>query len=204
LNAEATPVQRGPYRKRTAQLSYEQRLALRKVPRPECKCGCGTLTRWLSGKGRWAVYVDGHYRQNAPYKDADWLRAEYIDHRRTTHEIAAQFGVAHSTILKAMRRAGIAGRDRSESRMGRRVGPANPAWKGGVSEWPYSPDWQALARKIRDRDEWTCQRCGERRKRWGAALHVHHINENKLDNDPANLISLCAACHWEAHKGVMT
>jgi 5-methylcytosine-specific restriction endonuclease McrA len=80
------------------------------------------------------------------------------------------------------------------------VGPKNPAWKGGVADWDYAAGWKVIARKIRDRDLWTCQNCGEQRKRWGHSLHVHHIDGNKLNNDPANLVSLCATCHRAAHR----
>lgn len=199
--AESTPTQRGPYAGRDARLTYEERLALRSAPRPECKCGCGTLTRWLSGKARWAVYVDGHYRPAKPHHDPDWLREQYVERRRTTHEIAEDCGVGHTSVLKQMRKHGIARRDRSESRIGRKVGEKNAAWKGGVADWDYSSGWKVIARQIRDRDRWTCQRCGEQRKRWGHSLHVHHIDENKLNNEAANLISLCATCHRRVHAG---
>lgn len=199
--AEASPRQRGPYAGREARLSYDERLALREVARPHCKCGCGTLTRWLSRKGRWAVYADGHYRQAAPYKDEIWLRQQYETRRRTFDEIAAECGVCRATICKFAVRFGIEPRDRSESRIGRHLGPENPAWKGGVADWDYAAGWKSIARKIRDRDQWTCQNCGERRKRWGHSLHVHHRDGDKLNNDPTNLISLCAGCHRQAHRG---
>lgn len=199
--AEPTPKQRGPYRGRDARLSYDERLALREIPRPECKCGCGTLTRWLSGKTRWAAYADGHYRQASPHRDPAWLRQQYVDHRRTVREIADECGVHVSAVLKQMRKHGIPRRDRSESRMGRKVGARNPAWKGGVAQWEYAPDWKAIARQIRERDDWTCQRCGEQRKRWGRSLHVHHIDGNKLNNEATNLIALCAGCHRGVHRG---
>jgi hypothetical protein len=202
--AEATPKQRGPYRGRNAALSYEERLARRQTPRPVCGCGCGTLTRWLPGKGRWAVYAMGHYRQFAPYKNEAWLRREYVSERRTLQDIATECGVSVTTVVKAMSKMGISRRDSSDAHVGRQIGADNPAWKGGVADWDYAADWKVIARKIRDRDEWTCKSCGEQRKRWGHALHVHHIDEDKLNNDPENLISLCASCHQQTHReGVM-
>lgn len=167
---------------------------------PLCKCGCGGAVLWNRRKAAWAQYVAGHYRKPAPYKDADWLREQYITKRRTTDEIAAECAVSKPTLRYYMRLHGIEARSISEARMGRKVGAKNPAWKGGVADWPYSPDWKMLARQIRARDKWTCQDCGEQRKRWGIYLHVHHIDGNKLNNDPANLISLCAKCHNDRHR----
>ena len=133
--------------------------------------------------------------------DPEWLRVEYVQKLRTINEIAAQFGVRTTTITKAIRKAGITPRTLSESliRRGSVSREKNPAWKGGVAEWEYTPDWKRICKDIKDRDKWTCQNCGERRTRWGIHLHVHHIDGNKLNNDPANLTSLCAKCHRKAH-----
>lgn len=166
---------------------------------PECGCGCGGRTGWNSNRKQWKRYVTGHYRRDTPYKDKAWMLAEYVVKRRSAAEIAAEHGVDEGTVFYAMRQLGIARRDASDARVGRRLGALNPAWKGGVADWDYSSDWKVIARKIRDRDEWTCQDCGEQRQRWGVHLHVHHIDENKLNNDPENLISLCAKCHRQRH-----
>lgn len=196
------PNHRGPYRVKNPKLSYEERLARRQEPQPPCKCGCGERTLWLTSKCRWAVYMPGHYRQPAPYKDAEWLREQYVNQRRTTREIADECGVVHGTIGKFLRKFGIPTRDRSEARIGRKVGPKNPAWKGGVADWDYASGWKVIARKIRGRDEWTCQLCDEQRKRWGNCLHVHHIDGDKLNNDPLNLISVCASCHPRGRREI--
>lgn len=170
-------------------------MASRLVPQPECKCGCGSAVAWNPRKGKWRAYMPGHYRSTALYKNADWLREQYHGQRRSVTEIAADFGVNRSAVWKFMRRFGIEARDASESHIGVSVGERNPAWKGGVADWEYAPEWKRIARGIRCRDSWTCQLCGEQRQRWGKLLHVHHIDGDKLNNDPLNLISVCFACH---------
>lgn len=60
-----------------------------------------------------------------------------------------------------------------------------------------SPKWIALARQIRKRDNFTCQRCGKNGPNDGGELHVHHIKPRGIggSNDPSNLITLCSDCH---------
>lgn len=67
-------------------------------------------------------------------------------------------------------------------------------WKGGISYHPYSLDWtETLRRSIRERDSYCCKMCG---KQQGDRAHdVHHIDYNKDNCCPNNLITLCADCH---------
>lgn len=39
-----------------------------------------------------------------------------------------------------------------------------------------------------------CQEC-----RTTERLHVHHVDRNPANNDPANLMTLCASCHLKLH-----
>jgi len=73
------------------------------------------------------------------------------------------------------------------------------AWKGGISFEPYSVDWtNTLKRSIRERDRYTCQVCS---KQQGNKVHdVHHIDYNKKNCNPDNLITLCRSCHSKTNK----
>jgi len=52
---------------------------------------------------------------------------------------------------------------------------------------------KTLKESIRQRDNFTCQYCGE--KQTTRKLDVHHIDYNKENLNPDNLISLCLKCH---------
>ena len=63
----------------------------------------------------------------------------------------------------------------------------HPNWQGGISFEPYSTDWtETLRRSIRQRDNYTCQLCGKE-----PAICVHHIDYDKKNCNPKNLITLC-------------
>ena len=69
-------------------------------------------------------------------------------------------------------------------------------WKGGISFKPYGLEFNNnLKEVIRSRDKRKCFICeitelGNKEK-----LSVHHIDYDKKNNDPKNLISLCRNCH---------
>lgn len=67
-------------------------------------------------------------------------------------------------------------------------------WKGGISFEPYTIDWtESLRKSIRERDHYTCRLCN---KPQGDVAHdVHHIDYNKRNCDPNNLITLCHSCN---------
>jgi len=75
-------------------------------------------------------------------------------------------------------------------------GEKHPNWRGGISFEPYGKEFnKALKEQIRKRDDYQCQECGYFQKDLIYKLPVHHIDYDKKNNDPINLISLCKSCH---------
>lgn len=88
-------------------------------------------------------------------------------------------------------------------------GENHPQWLGGISFEPYGLEFNdKLKEQIRERDNYQCQLCWVHQEELPHLLSVHHIDYNKQNNDPQNLISLCLLCHnktnfnrdyWETH-----
>jgi hypothetical protein len=85
----------------------------------------------------------------------------------------------------------------------RKVGEAKSGekhwnWRGGISCEPYSLDWtQTLKRSIRERDKYICFTC--KILQGDIAFDVHHIDYNKQNCNPENLITLCKSCHTKTN-----
>jgi hypothetical protein len=75
----------------------------------------------------------------------------------------------------------------------------NHNWKGGISFEPYPIVFNNhFKENIRNRDNRICQLCmipeGKRK------LDIHHIDYNKKNCDPINLVSLCRYCHEKTNS----
>jgi 5-methylcytosine-specific restriction endonuclease McrA len=77
-------------------------------------------------------------------------------------------------------------------------GERSSSWRGGISFEPYSSNWtQTLKRSIRERDNYTCRLCGL--LQCEEAFAVHHIDYNKKNCNPNNLVTLCIICHGKTN-----
>ncbi len=73
-------------------------------------------------------------------------------------------------------------------------------WKGGISFEPYGLEFdENLKEVIRNRDRRKCQMCEKTELENNKKLDCHHIDYNKKNNDPQNLISLCRRCHLKTN-----
>ena len=74
-----------------------------------------------------------------------------------------------------------------------KTGINSPNWNGGSSFEPYSPEFnKPLKQFIKNRDLNICEtpNCMNTEN-----LHIHHIDYDKNNNNPENLITLCSSCH---------
>lgn len=93
---------------------------------------------------------------------------------------------------------------------GVRSGENNTRWRGGHVRY-YGPNWLSQRRRVRKRDEYSCQECGisesDSVEEFGRELDVHHIRPLRefepFDEDEvwgeanalSNLVTLCRRCH---------
>ena len=59
--------------------------------------------------------------------------------------------------------------------------------------------YRKLHRQVLERDNWRCQTCGSMQN-----VQVHHqqFRSRSGNDDEQNLITLCAECHKQVHRGV--
>ena len=81
----------------------------------------------------------------------------------------------------------------------RNCGHKNPNWQGGIQYEPYCSAWgdEEFREDIRERDNHQCQNpdC------WGTGdrICIHHIDYEKRNCHPDNLITLCSSCNVRAN-----
>lgn len=81
------------------------------------------------------------------------------------------------------------------------IGPGSHSWRGGVSFQKYCEIWKDQEYKsyIRERDGNQClnPQCN---KKYLDYINIHHIDYNKKNCHPKNLITLCVSCNSLANS----
>ena len=99
---------------------------------------------------------------------------------------------------------GICKPNSSSFKKGEHTGENHPNWQGGNKEYGIEFDKQ-LKEQIRERDNYRCQECFKHedelhdKKGRKYKLMVHHIDYDKKNNNPSNLIALCRNCHLKTN-----
>ena len=101
------------------------------------------------------------------------------------------------------------GKSKGKGRVGL-IGEKNPNWKGGITPINKSLRNSKAAKTWREsvfaRDNWTCQKCGNRScKNNYLRIEAHHIRPfatfPKLRFEITNGLTLCKKCHDKEPKG---
>lgn len=180
-----------------------------------CECGCGEIVN----PGR--RFILGHARKNKPMSEDHKRKigdANKISLLGNTPWNKEKSGIYSEEHLAKLRNSHIGnegfwtGKVRSEETnekirntvlklwenpdyIEKHKGQNHPAWRED-SHLPYSNDWtEDLKDAIRKRDNFACQLCSSTENNSERKHPVHHIDYNKLNCDPNNLITLCISCH---------
>lgn len=86
------------------------------------------------------------------------------------------------------------------SSMKGRTGERHPNWHGGPALGDYPLNFnEELKTFIKTRDNYICQLCGkteiDEKKELDRGLAVHHIDHDRQNCEPENLITLCCSCN---------
>src|ERR1035437_9470637 len=125
---------------------------------------------------------------------------EWIEKLRVAHlGNKSHTGEKHDDAYKKRMSEATKGIPKSEEMKSKMRGAKSLLWKGGISFEPYSLDWTSTLRKsIRERDHYLCRICGV--SQGDNAHDVHHIDYNKKNCNPINLIVLCHPCHSKTNQ----
>jgi hypothetical protein len=82
-----------------------------------------------------------------------------------------------------------------------KYGSLHPNWEGGISKEPYCHIWgdQEYKQDISLRDNYICQNPDCWHTTDHLPLHRHHIDYDKMNCHPWNLITLCCSCNSRAN-----
>lgn len=142
----------------------------------------GIKTEFKKGLIPWSKKNKGKYhlwenRQNPMTGKIPWNKDKNHSKYKEFIKIATRIGKSNKNKLK---------------------GEKNPNWREGKSFEPYGLDFnRRLKEQIRKRDNYRCQECFRHQNELGYKLIVHHIDFDKRNNVPTNLISLCRNCHGQ-------
>lgn len=161
-----------------------------------------------------------HWRDEQPFWSRDWLYHEYVELKKSSGEIAAEFNVTNAAIVFWLRKHGIPRRTTSQARsvkhwgvsgvnnpMFGKIGELNHNWKGGITPERQalygSFEWRLVTDTVLERDNHTCQRCAKVINLKKTRFHIHHIVPFavvELRLELTNLVLLCHKCHAWVHS----
>jgi len=180
---------------------------------PKCECGCGKRVTWNKRKKEWNKRLVGHHERTKEMRKQlsnSLKKSSFFHTYNKTKEhsekvIKSNQNRIVSELTKEKISTTLTGRIQSkESNIKRSItaidngshrGKNNASWKGGISPRKDIGEWTKISKEIKKRDNYTCKKCGTQKN-----IDVHHIDFDKHNHEPLNLISLCRKCHMKKHK----
>lgn len=156
------------------------------------------------------IYVNGQKIIEPLYKNYDWLYHQYITLNKTYKEISEEFGIKINLLKSWKIRLNLPNKGSGYRNIGRKP------WNKGLNESQdirVKNQADALRKYRYNRWEDTsnikkvdtiayqkynkgfCEICKTTKN-----LDVHHIDEDRSNNFPSNLITLCKTCHSRLHS----
>jgi hypothetical protein len=184
--------------------TIEEQIEKNKLP-PLCACGCGGEVTWNKKKKCWNISLRGHTKGYHHTEESLQLIREARALQVFSEEAKVKIGLAHTGKIiseetkKKNSKASLKMWENPEFKEAH-SGENCHLWQGGISYLPYSSDWsKELKEQIRERDEYICQIClipqNKFKNKYHKKLSIHHIDYNKKNCNPDNLVSLCTPCH---------
>jgi len=161
---------------------------------------CPSVRKRMSESGKKKIFSEEH-RKNIGKLRKGKKRPKHSERMRG--ESNPFYGKLHSKYSKEKMSEKRKGVKRSNESVIKQVlsimGENNPNWKGGITCDPYCDVWydKDYKKSIQKRDGYRCLNpvCSKN----DDVISVHHINYNKQDCHPLNLITICRSCNTKAN-----
>lgn len=181
------------------------------MPKKQCSCGCGEWMHPINIQGKPIDYIKGH-KQRGVKKHSNKTPLTAAERQRRQRE------KKYNLIASLPKIPCACGCGTMIAPIGRHMKPVQyvhghnpnpppkivrqlPEYKNYPLKSGYSRAFTRGFRKlIRIRDNYTCQRCGKHQSELRRAIDVHHLDHNKMNNSPDNLVCACESCNaWASH-----
>jgi len=159
-----------------------------------CDYGCGQEANYQFKNGKWCCCNNINECISFKKKNSELKKGILNPAKRS--EVRIKLSNA------AKKRLNMFGKTNPAKRLDVRLklsGANNPNWKGGINCDPYCDAWADPEYKdsIKERDGYQCLNpiCLKKTKN----LCIHHIDYNKKNCHPSNLITVCYSCNSSAN-----
>lgn len=182
---------------------------------PPCDYGCGMKAKHQLKNGKWCcckshnsciIIREKNRRSSIGRKHTKETKEKIsractgIKYRERTKEHRRKLSIANSGKKKSKEHIEKIRESNKKSNRPLFFGKMNPMWRGGISIEPYCDQWvdKDYKESIKKRDGYIClnPECSKITK----ILNIHHIDYNKKNCHPLNLITLCVSCNAKANK----